>query len=228
MVVQSQVGEGSTMLIDPHHTPIILQSSSSQQKKTHKSRKPKRKVIKVPHPSDPMEHVADEVVHKELGDSLVRAATAASSLEAGQCDGDRMKLNEMMELCTNLQTRFIDLKKTKITQANEIDSLKMKVKKLERINKSRAHKLKRLYKVGLTARVKSLDNEKSLGEDASKQGRRINDIDADEDITLVNVKADAEMFDADKGLGGEEVFVEQEVVADKEKINEVTLAQALA
>nr|GFD30794.1 hypothetical protein [Tanacetum cinerariifolium] len=47
-------------------------------------------------------------------------------------------------------------------------------------------------------------------------------------ITLVNVQADAEMFDADKDLGGEEVFVEQEVVVDKEKIDEVTLAQALA
>nr|GEU38301.1 ribonuclease H-like domain-containing protein [Tanacetum cinerariifolium] len=82
-------------------------------------------------------------------------------------------------------------------------------------------------KVGLTARVESSDNEESLGEDASKQERRIDDIDQDEDITLVNVQADAEMFDADKDLGGEEVFVEQEVVADKEKIDEVTLAQAL-
>ncbi|GJT87578.1 putative reverse transcriptase domain-containing protein [Tanacetum coccineum] len=36
----------------------------------------------VPQPSDPSENVIDEVVHKELGDSLVRAATTASSLEA--------------------------------------------------------------------------------------------------------------------------------------------------
>nr|GFB98527.1 hypothetical protein [Tanacetum cinerariifolium] len=97
----------------------------------------------------------------------------------------------------------------------------MRVKKLERRNNSRDHKLKRLYKVGLTARVESLDNEESLGEDAFKQ-RRIADIDADEDITLVNVQADA-----NKDLGGEEVFFKQEVVADKEKIDKVTLAQAL-
>nr|GEZ00804.1 hypothetical protein [Tanacetum cinerariifolium] len=94
------------------------------------------------------------------------------------------------------------------------------VKKLERRNKLRTHKLKRLYKVGLTARLESSDNEESLSEHASKQGRRIDDIDADEDITLVNVQADAEMFDADKDLSGEEVFVEQEVAADKEKIDE--------
>nr|GFA39712.1 hypothetical protein [Tanacetum cinerariifolium] len=78
------------------------------------------------------------------------------------------------------------------------------VKKLEKRNRSRTHKLKRLYKVGLTARVETLDNEESLGEDTSKQGKRINDIDADEDITLVNVQANAKMFDADKYLGGEE------------------------
>ncbi|GJU33797.1 hypothetical protein Tco_1182151 [Tanacetum coccineum] len=46
-------------------------------------------------------------------------------------------------------------------------------------------------------RVESFSNEEDLGKDASKQRRRINAIDADEDITLVNVKDDAdnEMFD---------------------------------
>nr|GFB82505.1 hypothetical protein [Tanacetum cinerariifolium] len=56
----------------------------------------------------------------------------------------------------------------------------MSVKKLEKKNKSRTHKLKRLYKVGLTARVESSDEE-SLGEDASKQGKGIDAIDQDED-----------------------------------------------
>ncbi|GJR01335.1 hypothetical protein Tco_0524319 [Tanacetum coccineum] len=41
--------------------------------------------------------------------------------------------------------------------------------------------LKRLYKVGLAARVESFDNKESLGKDASKQGR-IDAIDADEEI----------------------------------------------
>ncbi|GKD40791.1 hypothetical protein Tco_1260998, partial [Tanacetum coccineum] len=60
----------------------------------------------------------------------------------------------------------------------------------------------------MTARVESSSDEEDLGEDASKQGRRINAIDADEDITLVNVQGDAdkEMFDVD-ALNGEEVFV---------------------
>nr|GEX03376.1 putative ribonuclease H-like domain-containing protein [Tanacetum cinerariifolium] len=170
---------------------------------THKPVKPKRKDTQVPQLSVPTESVADDTVYKELDGSLVRAATIASSLEAEQDSGAKKPW--------------------------EIPLLKLGQEARKEI-KSRTHKLKRLYKVGLTARVESSRDEQSLGEDASKQGRRIDNIDADEDITLVSVHddADKEMFDADKNLGGEEVFVEQEVVADKEKINEVTLAQALA
>ncbi|GJR79597.1 hypothetical protein Tco_0150382 [Tanacetum coccineum] len=67
----------------------------------------------------------------------------------------------------------------------EITSLKLRVKKLEKKGGSRTHKLKRLYKVGRYARVVSSD-EASLGdqEDASKQGRKIDDIDKDAEITL--------------------------------------------
>nr|GEY28230.1 hypothetical protein [Tanacetum cinerariifolium] len=129
-----------------------------------------------------------------------------------------------MALCTNLQTGFLKLEKTKTTQQNEIDSLKRRVKKLEKKIKSRTHKLKRLYKVGLTARVESSRDEESLGKDASKQGRRIDIIDQDEDITLVNVQDDAEMFDVND-LGGEGVFIKgQDKTVTTE---ELTLAQAL-
>ncbi|GJT95254.1 hypothetical protein Tco_1090772 [Tanacetum coccineum] len=211
-------------------------------------RNPKRKDTQIPQSSDPSDNVADEAVHKELGDSLVRVATTASILEAEQDSGninktqyketpnessclgtnlgggprcqeiigdtiaqtrfeivskhsndsllarrnilqsdkDRLKLDELMALCTTLQNRILDLEKIKTSQHNEIASLKRRVKKLEKKNKSRTHRLKRLYKVGLTVKVESFDDEKSLGEDASKQGR-IDAIDADEEITLVSV-----------------------------------------
>nr|GEZ84169.1 hypothetical protein [Tanacetum cinerariifolium] len=161
----------------------------------------------------------------ELGDSLVRATTIASSLEEEQGNGNITKTqskeipNEFSSQRTNLggsprcqetmgdttaQTRVLDLEKT-TNQCNEIDSLKRRVKKLEKRNRSRTYKLKRLYKVGFTARVESFGDKESLGEDASKQGRRINVINADEDITLVSVQddTDKEMFDVDD-LGGEE------------------------
>ncbi|GKA27568.1 putative ribonuclease H-like domain-containing protein [Tanacetum coccineum] len=224
--------------------------------------KPKRKDTQVPQPSGPIDNVADKAVHKELGDSLVRAATTASSLEAEHDSGAkkpwgilllklglRMYLNfpmihcsqELIELCTNLQKKVLDLEKTKTTQANEIASLKRRAKKLEKKRSSRTHKLKRLYKVGLSARVESSGDEADLGEDASKQGRRINAIDADEDITLVNVQnVDEEMFDVD-ALDGEKVFVAgqkenviEEVVDAAQVITatittkEITLTQTLA
>nr|GEY24281.1 ribonuclease H-like domain-containing protein [Tanacetum cinerariifolium] len=221
MLVQNPMGEGSAIPMDPQHTPTILQPSSSQPQKTQKPRKPNRKDTQVPQLSVPTESVAYEAVYKESDDSLVRAATTASSLEAEQDNGnilqsdeDRMKLNELMELCTNLQSKVLDLEKTKTTQALEITSLKRSIKKLEKKQKSRTYKLNTLYMVGLTATVDSSKDEQSLVEDASKQRRKINDIDADEDITLVNDQDDAKMFDVND-LHGEEVFVEKEV-ANKE------------
>ncbi|GKE26548.1 hypothetical protein Tco_1441932, partial [Tanacetum coccineum] len=217
--------------------------------KKQKPRKPKRKDTQIPQSSGPTEHVADEVVYKELEDSLVRAATTASSLEAewdnGNINKTRSKatLNEPSSLRTSscsgprcqdttgdtiAQTRVLDLETTKTTQANEIASLKRRVKKLEKKDRSRTHKLKRLYKVGLSARVESFGDEEDLGEDASKQGR-INDIDADEDITLVNDQDDADMFDVNT-LTGDEVLVKPEIVVRDVNltVDEITLAQALA
>ncbi|GJY73636.1 hypothetical protein Tco_0478067 [Tanacetum coccineum] len=175
-------------------------------------------------PSDPT-NVADEAVNEEPS----------------------MQLKELMDFCTKLQQRVLDLENTKTAQAQEITSLKKRDNKLEKKKGSRTHKLKRLYKVGRSARVVSSD-EASLGdqEDASKQGRKIHDIDADEDITLENVH-DAEMFDVND-LHGDEVFVEKEIpikeVSVVGKVNtasiattvsaatitedEITLAQALA
>ncbi|GJT39514.1 hypothetical protein Tco_0939379 [Tanacetum coccineum] len=193
--------EDSAIPTDLHHIPTFIQPSTQPQK-THQPRKPKRKDTQVPQSSDPIENVIDKVVHKKLGDSLVRAATTASSLEA----------------------EVLDLVKTKATQYNEISSLKRRVKKLEKKDRSRTHRLKRLYKVGLTARVESSDNEESLGEDASKQGR-IDAIDVDEEITLVSVQnVNEEMFDVNV-LDGEEVFIAEQEVVVKDVNNEVNVVE---
>ncbi|GJR03378.1 uncharacterized mitochondrial protein-like protein [Tanacetum coccineum] len=228
MVVQnqSQLGEGSAILTDPHHTPTFIQPSTQPQK-IQQPRKTKRKDTQVPQLSDPIKNVTDEAVYKELGDSLVRAATTASSLEAKHDNGNinktqskaitnessslettsgggpwcqetigdtiaqtRLKLDELMALCTTLQNSVLDLEKTKTTQHNEIASLKRRVKKLEKKNRSRTYKLKRLYKV-----------------------------DADEKLAWkFQDDADKEMFDVD-ALNGEEVFVagQNENVVEEDK-----------
>ncbi|GJS34402.1 hypothetical protein Tco_0532784 [Tanacetum coccineum] len=127
-----------------------------------------------------------ENVSKYSNDSLLARGNILRS------DKDRLKLEELMALCTTLQNRVLDLEQTKTTQDSKIASLKRRVKKLEKKNRSRTHKLKRLYKVGLRARVESSDDEESLGEDAFKQGR-IDAIDADEEITLVSVHDEMEV-----------------------------------
>ncbi|GJT25846.1 hypothetical protein Tco_0895783 [Tanacetum coccineum] len=87
-------------------------------------------------------------------------------------------------------------------------------------------------------RIESSKDEGLGEEDASKQGR-IDDIDANEDIYMVNVHRDKDMFGVND-LEGDEVVVETEVdhevvveteVASKDvnlSADEVTLAQALA
>ncbi|GJR81944.1 hypothetical protein Tco_0152729 [Tanacetum coccineum] len=145
-------------------------------------------------------------------------------------DEDSLKLKELMELCTNLQNRVIDLEKTKTSQAQEITSLKRKVKRLEKKGGSKTHGVKRLYKVGLSRRVKSSKDECLGEEDASKQGR-IADIDVDAGINLVSTyfDADIDMFGV-HDLVGDEVVVETEVSSKDVNlsVDEVTLAQALA
>ncbi|GKD24583.1 hypothetical protein Tco_1230797 [Tanacetum coccineum] len=120
-----------------------------------------------------------ENVSKYSNDSLLARGNTLRS------DEDRLKLDELMALCTALQNRVLDLENTKTSQHHEIASLKRRVKKLENKNRSITHKLKRLYKVSLTSRVESSDYEERLGDDASKQGR-IDAIDADEEIILVS------------------------------------------
>ncbi|GKA45546.1 hypothetical protein Tco_0738342, partial [Tanacetum coccineum] len=106
----------------------------------------------------------------------------------------------------------------KTTQAKEIASLNKRVKQLEKRKKSRTSGLKRLRKVSSASRVES-SNDVSLGaqEDASKQGRKIADLDADVKVTSIDEaqeRYDEEMlFDVQDDLHGEEVVAEKEVSA---------------
>ncbi|GKE07820.1 hypothetical protein Tco_1411371, partial [Tanacetum coccineum] len=77
---QAEMGEGSTIPTDPHHTPI--QPSTSQPQKKQRSKRPKRKDTEIPQSSGPTDNVADEAVNEEMDDSLVRASTTVTSLDA--------------------------------------------------------------------------------------------------------------------------------------------------
>ncbi|GJZ73121.1 hypothetical protein Tco_0637267 [Tanacetum coccineum] len=125
------------------------------------------------------ENVVDKAVYEEKDDNLERATTTATGLDAEQDRGNIFKTQ------------------SKATP-NEPSS----------IGTSSGGDPRRQDTMGDTiaqTRTDSSDDEATLGdqEDASKQGRKIHDIDADEDITLENVH-DVDMFGV-HDLDGDEV-----------------------
>ncbi|GJW46064.1 hypothetical protein Tco_0077710 [Tanacetum coccineum] len=193
------------MPTDPQHTPTISQPSTSQPQKKQPRRK-QRKDTEDPQLSGPTEPVTNDT------ENVASVPTHSNNpLLSGK---DRLKLNELMELCTSLSQRVLALETTKTNQALEIDSLKRRVKKLEKKKGSRTHRLKRLFKVGRSAQVVSSEDE-GLGaqEDASKQGRKTVDLDAD-----------AEEVEVEKVVSTVEVTT---VSATTTTVDELTLAQTL-
>nr|GEU47569.1 hypothetical protein [Tanacetum cinerariifolium] len=119
----------------------------------------------------------------------------------------------------------------KIAQTLEITNLKQMVKKLERMNKLKVSKLRRLKRVGTTQRVDTFKD--IVMDDVSKQGRIIASMDADEDVTLKDVVDIAKevVVDADIKESADDDEVEpvelqevMEVVTTTELINEVVTA----
>ncbi|GKC44398.1 hypothetical protein Tco_1062120 [Tanacetum coccineum] len=103
-------------------------------------------------------------------------------------DEERIELKELMDMCTKLSDRVLDLENVKDAQALEIKKLKKRVKKLENKKRSRTPQLKRrLFKVRIESSA-----EKSLGdqEDASKKER--NEIDQDKGISWFQEDAETQ------------------------------------
>ncbi|GJV70588.1 putative ribonuclease H-like domain-containing protein [Tanacetum coccineum] len=75
--------------------------------------------------SEDMEPVTDE------------ARVSTPSYNLPQSGKDSMQLSELMNLCTSLQEKVLDLEKAKTAQAKEIASLKKRVKQLEKRRKLR-------------------------------------------------------------------------------------------
>ncbi|GJU21586.1 hypothetical protein Tco_1154928 [Tanacetum coccineum] len=181
-----------------------------------KPRKPKRKDTQIPQSSGPTEHVVDEAVYKELDNSLVMAVTTTSSLEVKQDSGNIIK------------TRSKAIPNEAGSQGTTSDGGPRRQETMgDTIAQARFENVSKLSNDLLLIR-ESFGDKESLGEDASKQGR-INAIDADEDIILVNDQDDADMFDVNT-LTGDEVLAKPKVVVKDVNliIHEVTLAQALA
>nr|GFB52574.1 hypothetical protein [Tanacetum cinerariifolium] len=83
--------------------------------------------------------------------------------------------------CSALTHRVKNLEHDKAAQNLEIIKLKASVKRLERANKVKSSKLRRLRKVGASKRIESSDDM----EDVFNQKRMIDDLDKDKGIELV-------------------------------------------
>nr|GFB43036.1 hypothetical protein [Tanacetum cinerariifolium] len=95
-------------------------------------------------------------------------------------------LQEALDACAALTRRVKHLEYDKVAQALEITKLKRRVKKLEKKNKVRVLKLRRLQKVGTSQRVDTSDD--TVMDDESNQGRIIDEMDKDDDVVLMDEK----------------------------------------
>nr|GEV76939.1 hypothetical protein [Tanacetum cinerariifolium] len=206
MLVQGPIlqGEGSTILVESHHTPSGA-PTTSQPLHSSPSRILTKQKTKVPQPSSLTHtHVADKAAFTCVDVRHGGAVTTVSSLDAGQgsgnidktpsmphdspflrvntlgSDGESMTLNELTVLCINLSQKVdnleADLKQTKQVYESAYTKLIMKVKRLEKTVKS--SQVRRRAKIVVS-------NDEKL-EDPSKQGRSIiKEIDQDAEVTLV-------------------------------------------
>nr|GEY70579.1 hypothetical protein [Tanacetum cinerariifolium] len=107
-------------------------------------------------------------------------------------------LYNLVDTCTTPTKRVENLEQDKIAQALEITKLKQRVKKLEKRNKLKVSKLKRLKKVGTSQRADTSND--TVMDDVSKQRRIITDMDTNVDVTLKDVADIAKEVAADAGI----------------------------
>ncbi|GJW60207.1 hypothetical protein Tco_0109542 [Tanacetum coccineum] len=209
---QEQVGEGLEIPTDSHHTPTTTQPSTSKPQKKQ-SRRRQRKDIEDPQLCGPTEPITDDT------ENVASVPTHSNDLLLN--GEDRLKLNELIELCTKQSERVLALEITKTNQALEIDSLKRRVKTLEKKKGSRTHRIKRLFKVGRSAQVVS-SKDKGLGdqEDASKQRRKIDEIDQD-------AEKEVDMAEKDVSTADPVTTADEVVNTTTTTVDELTLAQTL-
>ncbi|GJT32534.1 hypothetical protein Tco_0922953 [Tanacetum coccineum] len=180
---------------EAHIEKIPPSPTTYQRKRMTKKCKRIKKDTELPQTSVPLDHGADEAVHKEgvtvwqsqaprnhggtpaqTRSERVLEQPNEPPLSEGHTSGrgytprsdeGRMKLDELITLCIKLLKHVLDLEKEKDAQAVEILNLKKRVKNLERKKKSSISHPRRKYIHIETSSDDGLDED-----DASKQGRR--------------------------------------------------------
>nr|GEU73222.1 hypothetical protein [Tanacetum cinerariifolium] len=130
--------------------------------------------------------------------------------------GDDTTAQEALDACAALTRRVEHLEYDKVAQALEIKKLKRRVKKLEKGNRVKVLKLQRLKRVGTSQRVDT--SEDTVMDDASNQGRKIDKLDKDDAVALM---------DDNEGDNKEEEAKEDEPAEVHEVVDVVTTAKLI-
>nr|GFA56305.1 hypothetical protein [Tanacetum cinerariifolium] len=220
MMVQS-LAEMGDILVETHQTLIVDQPSTS---KPQKKQKPRRK------------HRKEAEVSNDESKDDDHVPTPSSDPLPSEMGNIPVETHQTLIVDQPLQELVRDLQEAKAAQAKEIAALKKKVTKLNKWRKSRSVGLMRLKKFASGRRVKPPMENDSLGarKDASKQGRMIEEIDQNAEITLNDETQgrtnDDEMFEVDD-LAGEEVVMntttgehEEQIIEDVNTAEPVTTA----
>ncbi|GJT09774.1 hypothetical protein Tco_0856816 [Tanacetum coccineum] len=190
MMVQApkELRDGSKVPTNPQHAPTIIQPSTSQPQKKQPRRK-QRKDTEVPQPSGSTKPITDEAANEE----------------------------HVPTYSNDPLLSVLDLENTKTSQAAEITKLKERVKKLERMNKSRTIGLKRLRKVGRSAQViSSEDEEVTLVDEAQRRN--------DDNLMFNTGVLDEHEVKVEKVVSTAKVTI---VSATTTTVDELTLTQTL-
>nr|GEV80344.1 xylulose kinase-1 [Tanacetum cinerariifolium] len=146
---------------------------------------------------------------------------------------DRMQLKELMELCIKLSNKVLDLEneliEMKSSHKAKIEELENRVEKLEKENMSLTKELK-----SFNTRVESLTIKETIldKEESSKEGRKIDDIDADAEVNLENVY-NLDMAHEEIVLSMQDVDVQSERIEDvvkevaKEMVEVIEIAKII-
>nr|GEU86297.1 hypothetical protein [Tanacetum cinerariifolium] len=118
------------------------------------------------------------IIQNQLDEQVQADAAVTTALED-------VTVATALDACAALTLRVKYLEHTKEAQTLEITQLKKWLKKLERVNKVKTFKLRRLKKVGTSQRVETSDN--TIMEDVSNQGRMIVELDRDEGVELIEI-----------------------------------------
>nr|GFB35101.1 hypothetical protein [Tanacetum cinerariifolium] len=161
--------EVGILQVDAQPIPIPTEPSTSKPQKKHK---PKRKHTKEPE-VPPIEYQVKHNVHLP--------SPFHDPLPSGE---DSLKLKKLMDLCTNLSNKFLDLENEvidiKSTYKAKIEKLESRVERLEEENRV----LKELKGVHS---IVDFDEPFIEKEESSKQERKIADINVDVEINLEKV-----------------------------------------